>query len=98
MAAPSDTNFGSKGGHWQVYGSSAAFRFEVSKRACGRCCRNFKSAALVLGEEAGGLHDRVPARDIGPHGGGEFRRGLERRLVSDLGEAPRHVRGLGGVG
>src|SRR5262249_9108569 len=34
-------------GHWQAYGSSAAFRFEVPKRACGRRCRNFKSAALA---------------------------------------------------
>src|SRR5215207_9080930 len=44
MAAPSDTNFGSKGALSKA--SSAAFRFEVPKRACGRRCRNFKSAAL----------------------------------------------------
>src|SRR5262249_46068905 len=31
------------------YGSSAAFRFEVPIRACGRRCRNFKSAALARG-------------------------------------------------
>src|SRR4029453_6838973 len=30
----------------KVYDSSAAFRFEVPKRACRRGCRNFKSAAL----------------------------------------------------
>src|SRR5262249_56598157 len=52
MAARSDTNFGSKGA-LAVYGSSAAFRFEVPKRACGRWCRNFKSAAL----------ERSPRRD-----------------------------------
>src|SRR5215510_12306797 len=47
MAAPSGTNFGSKRA-LGAYGSSAAFRFEVPVRACGRRCRNFKSAALVL--------------------------------------------------
>src|SRR5262249_49124660 len=39
-------------GHQQVYGSSAAFRFEVPIRACGRRCRNFKSAALVCAPAA----------------------------------------------
>src|SRR6266508_4470287 len=48
MAAPSGTNFGSKGALATLYDSSAAFRFEGPKRACGNCCRNFKSAALIL--------------------------------------------------
>src|SRR5262245_23648115 len=34
-------------GHSQVYDSSAALRFEVPGRVCGRWCRNFKSAARV---------------------------------------------------
>src|SRR6266508_5769448 len=51
MAAPSGTNFGSKGALATLYDSSAAFRFEVPKQVCGSCCRNFKSAALVLREE-----------------------------------------------
>src|SRR5262245_14299436 len=42
-----DTNVGSKGA-LEVYDSSAAFRFEVPGRVCGRRCRNFKSAALSL--------------------------------------------------
>src|SRR5215211_6785103 len=47
-------------GHLQVYGSSAAFRFEVPKRACGRRCKNFKSAAL---ERRVGSH---ASRDVSP--------------------------------
>src|SRR5262249_19155942 len=34
-------------GNWPAYCSPAALRFEVPKRACGRRCRNFKSAALA---------------------------------------------------
>src|SRR6266581_6293557 len=33
-------------GHSQLYGSSAAFRFEVPNRVCCGWCRNLKSAAL----------------------------------------------------
>src|SRR5688572_7666928 len=36
--------------------SSAAFRFEVPKRACRRWCRNFKSVTLVI---------RCPLRRLG---------------------------------
>src|SRR5215510_4392740 len=60
MAAPSGTNFGSKRA-LGAYGSSAAFRFEVPTRACGRWCRNFKSAALGSRREAsvsGPMHSR----------------------------------------
>src|SRR5215218_7950953 len=35
-------------GHQRHYDSSAASRFEVPKRGCGRRCRNFKSAAPAL--------------------------------------------------
>jgi ABC-type transport system substrate-binding protein len=37
-----------------MYGSRAAFRFEVPSRACGTCCRNFKSAALDRRAALGG--------------------------------------------
>src|SRR5262245_6308233 len=47
MAAPSDTNFGKQRRTSKYMLSSAAFRFEVPKRAYGRRRRNFKSAALV---------------------------------------------------
>src|SRR6266508_6234930 len=50
MAAPPNTNFGSKGA-LATYDSSAAFRFEVPKRVCGKSCRSFKSAALARGQE-----------------------------------------------
>src|SRR5436309_15541463 len=42
LTRPSETK-----GHWQLYDSSAAFRFEVPNRVCCRRCRNFKSAALA---------------------------------------------------
>src|SRR5215216_3541299 len=47
MAAPLTRTSEAKG-HQQVYDPSAAFRFEVPARVCGRRCRNFKSAALAL--------------------------------------------------
>src|SRR5215471_2186392 len=44
MAACSGTNFGSALA-LAKFDSSAAFRFEVPGRDCGKWCRNFKSAA-----------------------------------------------------
>jgi hypothetical protein len=45
LAAPAFTNFGIKG-TLATFNSSAAFGFEVPKRARGHNDRNFKSAAL----------------------------------------------------
>src|SRR5262249_6322126 len=49
-------------GHYRPYDSSAAYRFEVPKRARGKWCRNFKSAALLAGasveEERNAERDR----------------------------------------
>src|SRR5215211_2643723 len=69
MAAPSD-ELRKQRGTKQVYGSSAAFRFEVPKRVCGRRCRNFKSAAL---ERRVGSH---ASRDVSPF--------IEARADSDV--------------
>src|SRR5215510_7232047 len=51
-AAHSDTNFGNKG-HWQLYGSGAAFDLKVLFGSCCTCCRTFKSAAPVVSHHGG---------------------------------------------
>src|SRR5947207_2022790 len=48
-------------GHQQVYGSRAAFRFEVPTRVCGKRCRNFKSAAPASRRAS---MDVIPVIDI----------------------------------
>src|SRR5437870_12327278 len=58
-------------GHWQLYDSSAAFRFCVPNRVCCRWCRNVKSAALESShvrrlEDCGFLRD--PVQSHHPHG------------------------------
>ena len=53
--------------------------------------------ALFLGDEAGRLHDRPPADDVGFDGLGELCRGLKRRFVADLGQVLDHLRRLHGL-
>src|SRR5262249_13495365 len=49
------TNFGKRNGHWQVYDSRAAYRFDFPERARGQRGGNFQSAAPAEPALVGGL-------------------------------------------
>src|SRR5262249_59616423 len=96
----------------QVYASSAACRFEVPIRACGRHCRNFKSAALAYLQVGAGGNPRFGCEGMTslPEGrldglvarhqvvAGELSAGPHRDSYVKLSRELSELRPLGGAG